>query len=406
MATSSARFSQVDREAATRFSNAAKRLGVKRIIYLGGLGSHEEHLSEHLRSRQETGDCLRSSGVSVTEFRAGVIIGSGSLSFEMLRYLTERLPIMICPRWASKAQPISIRDVLRYLMNALDLQETQDKIIEIGGRDQLSYGDMLRVFAKKRDLRRIVFNIPVLTPRISSYWVSFVTPIPASIARPLMEGVRNEAIVKTSLAKEIFKFEPIGYEEALEIALERTFLDEVETHWASALSSLGVHSPKAVILESREGLLVEERLKRTSASAEKLFSVIMRLGGKAGWPYGQWLWEVRGWMDGLLGGVGLRRGRRSAHQLQVGDALDFWRVEAIESNRLLRLRAEMKVPGKAWLEFSIDESEQGCVFMQRAMFEPKGLFGLLYWYALYPIHAFMFQGMVAEIVRRAEKIQN
>jgi hypothetical protein len=161
-----------------------------------------------------------------------------------------------------------------------------------------------------------------------------------------------------------------------------------------------------VILESREGLLVEERLKRTSASAEKLFSVIMRLGGKAGWPYGQWLWEVRGWMDGLLGGVGLRRGRRSAHQLQVGDALDFWRVEAIESNRLLRLRAEMKVPGKAWLEFSIDESEQGCVFMQRAMFEPKGLFGLLYWYALYPIHAFMFQGMVAEIVRRAEKIQN
>lgn len=404
MATGAARFSQVDREAAIQFSQVAKRMGVKRIIYLGGLGSDQDRLSEHLKSRHETGECLRSSGIAVTEFRAGVIIGSGSLSFEMLRYLTERVPVMICPRWVStRAQPIAIRDILRYLIEALDLAGSGNEVFEIGGLDQLSYGEMMKIYAAKRGLRRWIINVPVLTPRLSSYWVNLVTPIPSSIARPLIDGVKNESIVTNSKARLVFQFQPLGYAEALDLALKRTFSDEVETHWASALSSLSPESSKSATLQSREGLLLEERMSRTTSSPESLYQVILRLGGREGWPYAHWLWEVRGWIDRLIGGVGLRRGRRSAHQLQVGDALDFWRVEAIETNRLLRLRAEMKVPGKAWLEFVIQSGEKEVVLIQRAIFEPKGLWGLIYWYSVYPIHGLMFQGMVDEIVRRAEK---
>ncbi len=403
MALGEKMFSEVDREAATLFSEVAKSQGVKRIIYLGGIGASSDKLSHHLKSRQETGDCLRSSGISVTEFRAGVIIGSGSLSFEMLRYLTERLPFMICPRWVRTiAQPIAIRDVLRYLIDCLDIPESESQIFEIGGKDRLSYGEMMQIYAQKRGLRRFIINVPVLTPRLSSYWVNLVTPIPASIARPLIDGVKNEAIAHNTRALELFKFSPLSYEDALVMALQRVNSDDVETRWATALSSLGPHRTQNVVLNSIEGLLVEERTKRSPVDAQRIFDVVVRLGGESGWPRGHWLWEIRGWIDRLFGGVGLRRGRRSSQDLQVGDAVDFWRVEAIEQPKLLRLRAEMKVPGLAWLEFVIEPSSEGSILLQRAIFEPKGVFGLLYWWSLYPFHAFIFQGMVNEIVRRAE----
>lgn len=404
MASSEQAFTDLDRRAAENFAKAAKKANVKRIIYLGGLGSAQDrHLSDHLKSRQETGDFLRLSQVPVTEFRAGIIIGSGSLSFEMLRYLTERVPVMICPKWVrTLAQPIAIRDVLRYLIDAIDEPRSEGKVIEIGGRDQLSYGEMMKIYANERGLRRWIINVPVLTPRLSSYWVNIVTPIPASIARPLIEGVRNEVVVTDSTALKIFSWTPIGFREALKLALDRTFGNQIETRWTSALSAVPDGAPSAVQLKSREGLLLEERYKRANCSSEKVFNVIKRIGGEAGWPNGQFLWEIRGWIDRLLGGVGLRRGRRSPTELEVGEALDFWRVEAVEKNKLIRLRAEMKVPGRAWLEFEIQDAPGGCLAIQRAIFEPKGLWGILYWYSVYPVHGFIFQGMINEIVRRAE----
>ena len=298
---------------------------------------------------------LRETGVPVTEFRAPVIVGSGSLSFEIIRYLTERLPVMICPRWLyTRAQPIAIRNVLDYLVAALDTPASAGRIIEIGGADVLTYGDLLRGYAKARGLRRWLVPVPVLTPRLSSYWVHLVTPIPAAIARPLIQGLRNDVIVRDDIARRLFpQIKPLDYATAVRLALANLETGHVETAWSDALSSSqGDTGP--VVLTTQEGMILERRQRLVRARGPAVYQVFSRLGGATGWLCMDWAWRVRGFIDRLLGGVGLRRGRRDPQEVRVGDAVDFWRVEAVEPDRLLRLRAEMKVPGRAWLEFRVE----------------------------------------------------
>lgn len=396
-------FHERDLDAARHFAEAASAAGVQRLIYLGGLADSSRELSTHLRSRQQTGDMLRSGGVPVTEFRAGVIVGSGSVSFEMIRYLTERLPAMICPRWVyTRTQPIGIRDVLAYLASALTVEESRGQVVEIGGADVVDYGEMMRGYAEVRGLRRLIIPVPVLTPRLSSYWVNIVTPITASIARPLIEGLRNESIVRDPSARALFpEIAPAGYRVSVTRALDRLQASEIETAWSDALStSAGASTP--VSLTTREGMILEHRQRDVAAEAAAVFRVFTGLGGKRGWLFMDFAWTIRGLFDRLIGGVGLRRGRRDPDALRPGDALDFWRVEAVEPDRMLRLRAEMKVPGEAWLQFQLAPLPSGGVRLtQTAFFAPKGLAGWMYWYALYPVHALIFSGLVARIARRA-----
>ena len=397
-------FEERDMLAARNFAHAAKDAGVQRIIYVGGLGDPTTALSGHLRSRQETGAALRESGVPVTEFRAAVIVGSGSLSFEIIRYLTERLPVMICPRWLyTRAQPIAIRNVLDYLVAALDVAESSGRVIEIGGADVLTYGDMLRGYARARGLRRWLVPVPVLTPRLSSYWVHLVTPVPAAIAQPLIQGLRNDVVVRDDSAPRLFPdIKPTNYDAAVRLALANLEHGCVETAWSDAVASSQGDVPP-VQLTSQEGMILERRQRVVVAPAEAVFRSFAQLGGNTGWLYMNWAWQIRGAMDRLLGGVGLRRGRRDPQDLRVGDAVDFWRVEAVELGRTLRLRAEMKVPGRAWLEFRVEPQGDGqSVLLQTAFFAPRGLTGLVYWYALYPIHALIFSGLVERIARRAQ----
>jgi uncharacterized protein YbjT (DUF2867 family)/uncharacterized protein YndB with AHSA1/START domain len=397
-------FHQRDLIAARNFSVEANAAGVKRIIYLGGLAEASPTLSEHLRSRQQTGDFLRSGGVPVTEFRAGVIVGSSSLSFEMIRYLTERVPVMICPRWVyTRTQPIGIREVLEYLMAALTVPESSGQIIEIGGSEVVTYGDMMMIYAEVRGLKRWMVPVPVLTPWLSSHWVNLVTPIPAVIARPLIEGMRNENIVRDPSARRLFpKIQPVNYRTSVERALNRLQASSIETAWSDALSTSQSDLPP-VILTNQEGMILEHRQRIIDASPADIYKVFTGVGGRRGWFYMNWAWEIRGLLDRLIGGVGLRRGRRDPDELRVGDALDFWRVEAVEPEKLLRLRAEMKVPGLAWLQFQVTRREDGqSLLVQTAFFAPKGLFGWLYWYALYPIHRIIFSGFIDQIAQRAK----
>lgn len=401
-------FHQHDLIAASNFGAAAHAAGVERIIYLGGLAEASPGLSEHLRSRQQTGDSLRSAGVPVTEFRAGVIVGSGSVSFEMIRYLTERVPVMICPRWVyTRTQPIGIREVLEYLTAAPAVPESRGRIIEIGGAEVITYGEMMMAYAEVRGLKRWMLSVPVLTPRLSSYWVNVVTPIPAVIARPLIEGLRNENVVHDPIARQLFPdIRPVSYRTSVERALARLQASDVETAWSDALSTSQGEVPP-VVLTTQEGMILERRQRVVAASPAGVYRVFMGLGGKRGWLYMNWAWEIRGFMDRLIGGVGLRRGRRDPDELRVGDALDFWRVEAIEEDRLLRLRAEMKVPGKAWLQFQVTPRDAELTLLsQTAFFAPKGLMGWLYWYALYPLHALIFSGLVDQIAQRAVAAQD
>ena len=401
-------FPERDIQAARNFGSAAKEAGVNRIIYLGGLGQSDKDLSEHLRSRQQTGDALRASGVPVTEFRAAVVVGSGSISFEMIRYLVERLPVMIAPQWVyTRTQPIAISDVISYLTAALDTPDSAGEIIEIGGSDVMAYGDMMLTYADERGLRRTIIPVPVLTPRLSSYWVHWVTPIPAHYARPLIEGLRNEVVVRDDLAPEIFPaIEPMGYRAAVRAALDQLQAGQVETAWSDSLaSSLGDLAP--VEHKIREGMMIERRQLAVRAPAKTVYREFTTLGGKRGWLYANWAWRVRGMIDRVLGGVGLRRGRREGTDLRPGDALDFWRVEAVEPESLLRLRAEMSLPGEAWLEFRVvGEGETRSTLTQIAYFAPKGLLGLLYWYLLYPIHALIFSGLISSLRDQAEQRAN
>ncbi len=396
-------FARRDREAAAAFGAAARAAGVARIVYLGGLGDPATALSHHLRSRQDSGAALGEAGVPVTEFRAGVVVGSGSLSFEMIRYLAERVPIMICPRWVfTRTQPIAIRNVLDYLVAALERPESAGETIEIGGADIVTYGEMMTGYAAARGLRRWLLPVPVLTPRLSSLWVHLVTPIPAAIARPLVLGLKNEVVVRDTLARQLFpEIVPLGFREAVRLALDKLDAGAVETTWSDALSSSQGDRP-IVRLENREGMILERRELRVAATPERVFAAVRRLGGRTGWLYMGWTWRVRGALDRLVGGVGMRRGRRDPVDLRPGDALDFWRVEAVEPPTLLRLRAEMKVPGRAWLQFEVREDEGQSVLAQTAFFAPKGLAGLLYWYVLYPVHALIFSGLVRRLAARAE----
>ena len=397
-------FHDRDIEAARQFGSAARAAGVGRLIYVGGLGDPQSELSEHLRSRHATGDALRESGVPVTEFRAGVIVGSGSLSFEMIRYLTERVPVMICPKWVfTRTQPIAIRNVLEYLAAALKTPASAGRVVEIGGSDVIAYGDMMKTYAEVRGLKRRLVPVPVLTPRLSSYWVHLVTPIPAVIAQPLVEGLRNEIVVRDDAAKSLFpEIHPMSYREAVKLALAKLDAGDVETVWSDAqASSLGDRRP--VVLASSEGMIVERRMMEVAASPAAVFKVFSRLGGKNGWLAWDWAWRLRGGLDRLRGGVGMRRGRRDPDELRAGDAVDFWRVEVVEPDRMIRLRAEMKVPGLAWLQFQVVPAGDGrSLLTQTAYFAPKGLSGHLYWYALYPLHGFIFGGMIRKLAEASE----
>jgi len=396
-------FEERDAIGATNFGDAAREAKVQRIVYLGGLGVDNDDLSLHLASRQHVGDILRSSGVPVTEFRAAIVVGSGSISFEMIRYLTERLPVMITPRWVTtRSQPIAIENILDYLAGCLDLPQSAGRIFEIGGPDVLTYGDMMREYAAARHLRRFLIAVPLLTPRLSSYWVDLVTPIPASYSRPLIEGLRSEAVVNDHSAEEVFKVKLIPYAQAVRDALENLQSGELETSWSSAGASLAA----GTTLSEGQGVIKEERRLESIASTRELFAAFSSIGGDRGWLYANFLWRFRGLIDRMAGGTGMRRGRRDPDALRAGDALDFWRVEDVQPGVGVRLRAEMKVPGAATLEFTaLPRPGMGSMLVQTASFSPRGISGLLYWYALYPIHQKIFSGMARAIVKRAESVR-
>ncbi len=394
-------FAESDREAARTFAKAATAAGIRRIIFLGGLGDDGEVLSHHLRSRHEVGDLLRAGGVAVTEFRAAVIIGSGSASFEMMRYLTERLPMMIGPKWVdTRCQPIAIRDVLAYLVAELDVHREGDAVREIGGADVLTYKEMMLRYASIRGLSRHILVIPFFTPRLSSAWVHLVTPIPSAIGRPLIDGLMNEVIVRHHEAAEEFpSIVPIGYDAAVRFALDRYRTVGPETTWFDAFD---VKTLPGQFAGLSEGMLIDRRQELSTASPARIATVFSRLGGKRGWLYANSLWDLRGILDRLVGGFGMRRGRRSASDLRVGDAVDFWRVEAWDPRGLLRLRAEMRLPGNAWLQFEAFQNEDGrSTLRQTAFFEPRGIFGYLYWFSVLPFHAFIFGNMAKRIVAEA-----
>jgi uncharacterized protein YbjT (DUF2867 family) len=395
-------FAGKDSEAATRFGRAAKARGTRRIVYLGGLGADGADLSHHLSSRHEVGDVLRACGIQVVEFRAAMIIGSGSISFEMLRYLTERLPAMIAPQWVTTlTQPIAIRDVLLYLLGALDLPDGESGTYEIGGKDVMTYSDMMLRYAHLRNLRRTIVTVPFFTPRLSSYWVHLVTPVSARLAQPLILGLRNETVVRDDAALRDFpSIRPVGFDTAILGALDRYRTGGPETTWFDAFD---VRRLPATFTGVREGMLIDRRERSVNARPRDVAAVFTELGGERGWLYADLLWRLRGFIDRAFGGIGLRRGRRSAKELRLGDAIDFWRVDAYEPERLLRLRAEMKLPGQGWLEFAAEPaSGDRTRFTQTAFFEPRGLFGLLYWYAILPFHSLIFGGMASRIVLQAE----
>ena len=398
-------YTDKEKTSANNFAQAAKAAGVERIIYLSGLGRSDDNLSAHLRSRQLAGEALRQAGVPVTEFRAGVIIGSGSASFEIVRHLTERLPLMLTPRWVrTRAQPISIADVLHYLVDSLEVSEAGGQIVEIGGGDIVSYQDMMLLYAKVRGLRRAIIPLPVLTPKLSAGWVALFSSVPINIVFPLIGGVKNEVVVTNDLAARLFPhIRPMTCEAAIRLALERVFAGTVETAWSDALSSVP-SDPAIVKFSAAEGIFREERRMVSTAELPAVFRTITCIGGEQGYFYGNILWRIRGLIDQMVGGVGLSRGRRCPFDLRVGDALDFWRVEAYEPDRLLRLRAEMKLPGKAWLEFRVRRLDKGVTeILQTAWFEPHGVSGRLYWWAMWPFHRLLFTNMMRKLEQTARE---
>ena len=392
-------FEKLDRRAATIFAEAARDAGVRRIVYLGGLGEGPD-LSPHLASRQEVGRLLASTGVETIELRASIVIGSGSLSFELVRALTERLPVMVTPRWVrTRAQPIAIEDVVAYLLAAFDLDARGSEVFEIGGADVATYGDLMHEYARQRGLHRLLIRVPVLTPRLSSLWLALVTPVSARVGRKLVESLPHETVVRDPSALERFPIRPRGYREAIARALLNEDRELAETRWSDALSA-GERTSR-VSTDPTRGRLIDSRVQDVPVAPAQAFAPVRRVGGRNGWYYGNALWRLRGFLDVVAGGVGLRRGRRDPETPTVGSALDFWRVEAYEPDHLLRLRAEMRVPGRAWLQFEVDGDEHGSRVRQTAIFDPVGLAGVLYWYTLLPLHRLVFQGMLEGIVQRA-----
>jgi len=395
------RFEDADRTGALNFGEAARAAGVKRIIYLGGLADESTALSPHLRSRVETGALLRASGVPVIELRASIVIGSGSLSFEMIRALVERLPVMITPRWVRlPAQPIAIDDVLAYLVAAMDLPlDAGTRIFEVGGPDVTSYGELMREYARARGLRRVMLSVPVLTPAVSALWLGLVTPLFARVGRKLIDSIRHPTVVRDTSALDVFPIRPMGVREAVARAIANEDQPLAETHWSNALSSSG--APRVYGGRRLGNRLVDSRSVHVAARPEVAFAPIRCIGGDTGWYYAQWLWHVRGWLDLVVGGVGLRRGRRDPDRLVVGDVVDCWRVEAVEDGRRLRLLAEMRLPGRAWLDYEVTGEGDAARIRQTATFDPSGLGGLLYWYGVWPLHELLFRGMLRGIAHAA-----
>ena len=393
-------FEEKDREGARNFAAAAGAAGVRRIIYLGGLGESSDQLSTHLRSRHEVGEVLRDSGVQVIEFRASIIIGSGSLSFEMVRALAERLPVMITPKWvAVKAQPIAIGDMIDYLLAALKLEVEGSPIYEIGGADIVSYGDILREYSRQRGLHRLMIPVPVLTPRLSSLWLGLVTPLYARVGRKLIDSMIHPTVVRDDTALKVFSIRPRGTREAIALALHDEDQDYRGTRWSDAMSAAGEPRDWGGVRFGNR--LVDSRMVHVDVPPQQAFAPIQRIGGTTGWYYGEWLWQLRGFLDLLAGGVGMRRGRRDAASVQVGDAVDCWRVETFDPPRQLRLAAEMRLPGRAWLDFEVAAEGSGSTIRQTAIFDPVGLPGIAYWYGIFPLHQLVFAGMLRGVARAA-----
>ncbi|MCP9977338.1 SDR family oxidoreductase [Actinomadura madurae] len=401
-------FAENDRRAARTFADAAQEAGVGRLVYLGGMDPEEE-LSPHLRSRAEVGEIMLAGGVPAAWLRAAVIIGSGSASFEMLRYLTERLPVMVTPHWVhTRIQPIAIRDVLHYLVRAADLPADVNRGFDIGGPDVLTYTDMMRRYAAVAGLRRrIIVPVPVLSPRLSSLWVGAITPVPGALARPLVESLRNEVVCRENDIAEHVPPPPggpVGFDRSVALALRRIREGGVATRWSSAATPGAPSDPLPTDPNWAGGsLYTDERTCVTHAPPDRLWEVVEGIGGDRGWYSFPLAWRVRGLIDRLIGGVGLRRGRRDPRRLRVGETVDFWRVEEIEPGRLLRLRAEMRLPGLAWLELAVHRSGGHTVLDQRALFHPRGLAGHAYWWASRPFHHRVFKGMCQGIARAAEQ---
>ena len=386
-------FEAEERKAALNFATAAREAGVRRIIYLGGL-AHGAGLSTHMRSRAETGNILRSSGVPVIELQASIVIGSGSASFEMIRALVERLPMMITPRWVNTAaQPIAIEDVIEYLVAAARLPASGHLTFEIGGRDVTSYVGIMKEYARQRGLRRWIVRVPLLSLSLSSRWLTLITPVYAAIGRCLIESVRNASVVRDPTALAVFDVHPMGIRQAIERALGNEDRETAETRWCDArVGAVRSRQP-----EPARDVLTNEQTIRLPLTAGQAFAPIRRIGGQTGWYFGNLLWRIRGLADLMMGGVGMRRGRPDRETPFPGSTLDFWRVESYEPDRRLRLAAEMKLPGRAWLEFRAEPRGGSTLIRQLAQFEPRGLTGLLYWYLLSPVHALMFRGMLRRI---------
>lgn len=398
--SSTGSFEETDRQAAKNFSQAAKAADVKGIIYVGGLGRDEEELSAHLRSRHEVGDILRQSGLPVCEFRASAVIGSGSASFELVRALVERLSIMLTPKWVKgKAQPIAIDDLLDYLMEALRIPISSYRIYEVGGADKVSYADMMRAYGRQRGLTPLIIPVPVLTPWLSALWLGLITPLYARIGRAIIESIVHVTVVRDNAALTTFPVRPMGVDEAIHRALAREERHFSETRWSDAISSSGkLPSWGGVRFGTR---IVDSRTLTVVAPSDVVFRCIERVGGDHGWYACDSLWRLRGYIDLLQGGVGMGRGRPSSLTLRVGDTVDSFRVEAIEPNRRLRLKSEMNLPGRAWLEFEVTEEGTSTKIRQTAIFDPVGLKGQLYWYSLYVPHEFVFEGMLGGIAQAA-----
>jgi uncharacterized protein YbjT (DUF2867 family) len=393
----STKFEALDRTAARNFAEAARAAGVRRIVYLGGLG-RGDRLSPHLASRQEVGAILRSSGVPTIEFRASIVIGSGSASYEIVRALVESLPVLIAPPWVeTAAQPIAIEDVLEYLLAALEREDGRSAIFEVGGAEPVTYAEIIREYARQRGLRRPLLRSSLLTPRLSRFFLGLVTPVYGQVAGALLEGLRNETVVDSAAALEAFPIRPRGLQGAVERAFINEDLDFAETRWSDAFAS----APPAGMAPTPFGRrLVSSRVLHVNADAGDAFDPIQRIGGHTGWYASNWFWSARGLLDTLSGGVGLRRGRRDAVDLRVGDTIDFWRVEALERDRRLRLAAEMRIPGRLWLQFEIDPHDDGGVEVrQTTVFDPAGCVGLAYWYLFCPVHHVVFGSMLRAIGR-------
>ena len=405
-------FASLDRRAALITGQCARQAGVRRIVYLGGVHPPTGELSEHLGSRAEVGEILLRSGVPTAVLQAAVIIGSGSASFEMLRYLTERLPVMVTPSWVrNRVQPIAVRDVLHYLTAAIRLPDSVNRTFDIGGPDVLTYAEMMQGYAAVAGLpRRLMLPVGLLSPKLSSHWINIVTPVPKSIGAPLIESLVHEA---TCSEHDIDSYLPrpeggtTGYRRAVWLALRKISRAEVETRWSDASATQAPADPLPSDPDWSGGsAYVRNRVHETTLPPARVWEVIESIGGDHGWYSFPLAWAVRGWIDRLAGGVGLRRGRRDSLRLRTGEALDWWRVEKLEDGRLLRLRAEMKLPGQAWLELSvISEEPHGSRYRQRAVFVPRGLAGHAYWWAIAPFHDLVFEGMARNILAKAENLE-